>query len=105
VNIKQHLDLLGLKVQDKVTGFKGVVSSISFDLYGCVQAIVTPETDTIGKLLDQGWFDVSRLTVLDQRPVMQPPNFDFGETAEGKHGPTQKPQPDRPPNQPVIRKP
>ena len=42
--IKKHLDLLGLKVKDRVSDFEGVVISISFDLYGCVQADVRPFT-------------------------------------------------------------
>ena len=40
-NIEKHLDLLGRKVEDKVTGIKGVVTSVSFDLYGCIQAVIT----------------------------------------------------------------
>lgn len=32
----KHIDLLGLKAEDKVTGFKGVITTLSFDLYGCV---------------------------------------------------------------------
>ena len=38
-NILGHLELLGQKVEDKVTGFRGVVTTISFDLYGCIQAV------------------------------------------------------------------
>jgi len=49
-NVKKHLSLLGLKVKDKVTGYTGVVASIGFDLYGCVQAIVNPGMDKDGKL-------------------------------------------------------
>jgi len=40
--IKKHLDLLGHKVKDKVSDFQGVVISMSFDLYGCIQADVRP---------------------------------------------------------------
>ena len=43
MEIKKHLDLLGYEVEDKVSNFKGVVISISFDLYGCVQADVRPK--------------------------------------------------------------
>ena len=38
-----ELKLLGLKVKDKVTGFTGIITSVSFDLYGCIQVIITPE--------------------------------------------------------------
>ena len=91
MEIQQHFRLLGLQVQDKVTGFKGVVSSIGFDLYGCVQAIVTPEAGKEGALPDSRWFDVARLTTLADTPVMALPNFEFGASAEGLKGPADKP--------------
>ena len=40
---------------------------------------------------DQLWFDVSRLKVLSDTPVMQLPNFDFGPQAEGRQGAAEKP--------------
>ena len=80
------LGLLGLKVEDKVTGFTGVVGSISFDLYGCIQDLVNPGMGTDGKLRDQCWFDISRLNVLDETPVMKVPNFN-----DEPHGPEDKP--------------
>ena len=55
--MKHHFALLGLKVRDRVTGFEGIASTIGFDLYGCVQALVTPEMDKEGKLADSRWFD------------------------------------------------
>lgn len=91
MNIKNHLKLLGLRVEDRVTGLKGVVASVSFDLYGCVQAIVNPGLDKDKKPKDQLWFDVSRLKVLSDTPVMQLPNFDFGPQAEGRQGAAEKP--------------
>ena len=81
-----------MRVEDKVTGFKGVVASISFDLYGCVQAIVNPGADKDGKLMEQGWFDVSRLAIIGEDPVMDRPNFEFGLQAEGKQGAAEKPK-------------
>lgn len=90
-NIKKHMALLGHRVEDKVTGCKGVVASISFDLYGCVQAIVNPGMFKDGKLKDSLWFDVSRLTVLSKSPVMEVPNYDYGPQAEGKQGAAEKP--------------
>lgn len=76
VNVTQYLDLLGRPATDKVTKFKGVVTSICFDLYGCVQAIVSPEADSKdGKLGDSHWFDVKRLDVSRKAPVLTPPAF------------------------------
>lgn len=83
--------MLGLKVEDKVTGFRGVVASVGFDLYGCIQAIVNPGLGADGKLMDQQWFDIARLKVLDDVPVMQRPDFEFGRQAEGLQGAAEKP--------------
>lgn len=90
--IKNHLDLLGMKVEDKVTGLKGVVTSVTFDLYGCVQAIVNPGLGADGKQVDQAWFDVSRLVVKSEVRVMELPNYDAGYIAEGLKGPAEKPK-------------
>lgn len=92
MQILKHLNMLGLKVEDKVTGFKGVVASVSFDLYGCVQAIVNPGLDSAGKLGEQCWFDIARLKIIDENPVMNVPNFEFGIQAEGKQGAAEKPR-------------
>jgi hypothetical protein len=93
VNLKQHLDLLGLRVEDRVTGFAGVVTSISFDLYGCIQAIVNPGVGEAGAIRDSQWFDVNRLQVKDTTPVMERPAFDWSEgaIAEGRKGPAERP--------------
>ena len=91
VAVKKHLDLLGLMVKDEVTGFTGVVTSISFDLYGCIQAIITPKVAKDGKKGDSHWHDVSRLTIKGKKPVIKLPDFDLGYIAEGKKGAAPKP--------------
>lgn len=74
--MQEHMKLLGFKVRDVVTGFAGVVTSISFDLYGCVQAIVTPDFDKKkGEQTPGHWFDVKRLQSLGKAPVMPVPAF------------------------------
>jgi hypothetical protein len=83
--------MLGLKVEDKVTGYKGIVCSVGFDLYGCIQVIVNPGIDKDGKFQESSWLDISRLKVIDKKPVMDRPNFEFGPVAEGKKGPAEKP--------------
>lgn len=40
--VEETLAVLGLPVRDKVTGFDGVITSVSFDLYGCIQVVKTP---------------------------------------------------------------
>ncbi len=85
------MDLLGLRVEDRVTKFKGVVASVSFDLYGCIQAMINPGTDKDGKLQDQVWFDVNRLEILSKKPVMDRPDFSFAPILDAKKGPAEKP--------------
>lgn len=97
--IKNHFDLLGKKAKDKVTGFKGIVECLSFDLYGCVQVTLRPEglKKDNGHMKDAQWFDVSRLEVLSKQPVMDVPDFLLQKNikpeiiAEGKRGPAEKP--------------
>lgn len=88
--VRNHLALLGIRVEDKVTGFAGVVDSVSFDLYGCIQAGVNPGLNKDDEQKDCRWFDVSRLTIKGTNPVMATPDFDFGAVADGKHGPAAK---------------
>jgi hypothetical protein len=101
MSIPLDLSFLGLKVRDSVTGYTGVVESISVDLYGCVQAMVSNgQEDKDGRFLAH-WFDTSRITVVDPTPVMDQPNFylagkNYNEMprAEGAaepHGPADKP--------------
>lgn len=91
MNVKKQIELLGLKVEDRVTGFSGVVASVSFDLYGCIQAIVNPAVDKDGAPREQRWFDVNRLRVIDAIPVMERPDFDFSGPADSAKGPAEKP--------------
>lgn len=93
MHIHKHLQLLGIPVQDKVTNVKGVVTSICFDLYGCVQALVNPGQKADGTLAEQLWLDVGRLQRLSNRPVMQQPDYIAGRQAEGKQGAADKPVP------------
>ncbi len=88
---QRHLELLGKKAEDKVTGFKGVVSLVSFDLYGCVQAVVSPPVGKDGKKPSGEWFDVSRLKISPVVRVMDVPDFGSGYVAEGKKGAAEKP--------------
>ena len=66
----KELKLLGFKAQDKVTGFKGVITSVSFDLFGCIQAALSaPEKD--GKIGESYWLDTNRMKILSKTPVMK----------------------------------
>jgi len=91
MKVYEHLDLLGKEVADKVTGLVGIATSICFDLYGCIQALVTPVMDKDGKLGDPNWFDVNRLVIKDTTPVMERPDYMKGFYADGKSGAAEKP--------------
>jgi hypothetical protein len=86
-NVEKHLKLLGMTVKDKASDFHGIVVTIGFDLYGCIQADVRPkELDKEGKVQHGYWFDINRLIITNKNPVMQPPEYKYGDIAEGKQG-------------------
>lgn len=91
--LQRHVDLLGCHVCDRVTGFSGVVTSVGFDLYGCVQAIVQPKA-TGEDLKDSRWFDVNRLEVTGADRAMPVPSFAHLLSTDGVHekGPAEKPR-------------
>jgi hypothetical protein len=84
--MKKHLEFLGKRVKDKVTGIEGVVTSISFDLYGCIQGLVHPGLDETGKQKELYWYDITRLEITSSVPVMPCPNFGLDDK-----GPAEKP--------------
>lgn len=94
VNIQKHFNWLGLKVRDRVTGTIGVVTSLSFDLFGCIQATIDTGVDKDMKRRDTFWWDISRLEVLKEKPVMERPRYEFTpqEITDGRKGPAEKPR-------------
>lgn len=92
-----HLLLLGRHAKDLITGFEGVIDSISYDLYGCVQVAIAPPLDKDGKRVNSCWFDVTRLE-MGERVIPMPcylsgygDKVDEGHVAAGKKGPADKP--------------
>jgi hypothetical protein len=81
-----HINILGLKAVDKVTGFSGIITTVSFDLYGCIQVIVTPPVNASGDVTNGAWFDVTRLDIDYDSRVMDVPNFNSGYIATGSKG-------------------
>lgn len=88
----QHINMLGLRVEDRVTGLKGIVTSVAFDLYGCIQALVHPGLDKDGNVSDTRWFDIPRLVVTNDIPVMKRPDWNNKVIAAGEKGPAEKPE-------------
>ena len=73
--MQQYMKLMGLECEDKVTGFKGFVECVSFDLYGCVQVALRSKANKEGKS-ESGWYDHKRLKVIGKKPVMAVPNYE-----------------------------
>jgi hypothetical protein len=93
--VKATIKLLGMRGKDKVTGFSGMVGSVCFDAYGCVQVALTPPVDADGKPRDGHWFDVQRIDFSEER-VMPVPDFEGRASAPKTpqtydHGPAEKP--------------
>ena len=95
--IQSYIDMLGKTGRDRVTGLTGVVTSVSFDLFGCICAVLSPPTDKDGKRVDGAWLDVHRIEITNHEHVMQVPQFaapvKFGATPQTHtHGPAEKPE-------------
>jgi len=88
--IQYHIDKLGHEGKDKVTGIEGVIESVGFDLYGCIQYCVRPKQKE-DAMLDAYWLDVTRVVITSDNPVMNQPDFEAGYVAEGNKGPAMKP--------------
>lgn len=91
----ESFNFLGMEVRDRVTGYTGIVTSICFDLYGCIQGLVHPGLDADGKNKDLCWFDIGRLEVIGDLPVMEQPDFISGSALvrvqTARKGPEMKP--------------
>ncbi len=72
--IFDFVKILGYPVRDLVTGFEGTVTSVGFDLYGCVQCVVNPPVKD-GKVGEVMWYDFKRLVITGDKPVMDVPDF------------------------------
>ena len=78
---------LGDQAADRVTQYKGVVETVAFDLYGCVQVALRPPMNDKGELAEGRWFDVSRVIIEGTR-VMEP----IGVPYDNPPGPADKPR-------------
>ena len=69
--------MLGLRKVDRITGFAGIVTSVSFDLYGCVAALLTAPVVDQAKDPEQRWFDIKRVDdpATGEARVMDAPKF------------------------------
>lgn len=82
--MKEHLKILGLKGKDRVSGMVGVVSSVCFDLSGCVQGYIRPMVDKDMKHREGGWFDTKQIEILSTKPVIPVSDFSAPPGAQAK---------------------
>jgi hypothetical protein len=74
-HMKKHFKTLGFKCREKISGTKGIIVSISFDLNGCVMGLMNRGYDKDGKRIDNQWFDTKTLEIIGEKPVMEQPDF------------------------------
>lgn len=88
---QDYLNNLGRKAVDRITEYDGVITSVSFDVNGCIQyCIKKPGTTSEGKLYEGYWFDAARCKLSGS--VVDPPNFESNEPlVNGNKGPAEKP--------------
>lgn len=75
MSVEQCLSLLGFEGEDEVTGVRGTVTSVCFDLYGGIQVVLTQKVNKRGKVLRPHWIDVTQLSLYGNIPVMKSPDF------------------------------
>jgi len=71
--IQESINYLGQRGRDKVSKFAGTVTSVCFDLYGCLQVVLTPDVDKDGEAKDGNWYDINRVELLDEPRRMPVP--------------------------------
>ena len=57
---------LGVKAEDKVSGFQGIVIGLSQWLTGCDQVCLKPKVGRDGKIRDGQWFDEGQVVYLSK---------------------------------------
>lgn len=62
--------MLGKTVEDRITGFKGIVTGYVSYLSGCNQCLVTPRIKEDGTKREAEWFDEQRLEVVSGIPAI-----------------------------------
>lgn len=60
---------LGIKAEDKITGFTGILTGYVKYLTGCDQYLVAPKVDKEGKHIDARWYDVNRLKQIKENKI------------------------------------
>lgn len=86
------LAFLGRKGSDKITGATGVITSVCFDLYGCIQIALHCGLDKDRKPIELFWYDISRIKILDEPAIMAAPSFQGEQPGNYAKGAAEKPK-------------
>jgi len=78
--VQESVNILGRYARDKITGIFGPITSVSFDLNGCVQCIINRGLDKDGKPYEGYWMDIQRMDLEPSDPIMPLPT-QYQETA------------------------
>lgn len=62
--------LLGQRVQDKITGFHGLVTGRAQYITGCNQLLVQPQLNDKGEFVEGRWIDEPRLTIIETKQLI-----------------------------------
>jgi hypothetical protein len=98
--VNESIQLLGRYGTDKITKVSGPITSICFDLYGCIQVCIERGLDKDGKRHESFWYDISRIDLEPEKNrVMALPTQYIDKTPASPsnygHGPAEKPSPVR----------
>ena len=91
--IKKSIEMLGKEGKDKITKQKGIITSVCFDLYGCIQVVLDEQkVDKDGKRICTGWIDINRVEITKDKKIMECPDFDNKYSSiKQVNGPSSKP--------------
>lgn len=94
-NLEKYFDKLGRKGTDRITGISGVITSLCFDLYGCIQVALNPGLDKDGKHQDSCWYDIQRIATDETAAHVMKARYEDiiskKKPEDYNHGPAEKP--------------
>jgi len=67
--VKQFEFSNGDKVKEKITGFTGIITGVSFYITGCNQYLLTPPVKDDGSSGEAQWYDEGRLEIVKSDAV------------------------------------
>jgi hypothetical protein len=78
---------LGDLVKDRITGFEGIVTALTFYQYGCVRALVQPQgMGKDGKPIEPQVFDDPQLKIIRVGAIVPDEKEPEKKKKEGPHG-------------------